>query len=66
VVLCIAAALGATAALALLATVGHDLLPRIMNGNRMAATMTNAITIVWGLNLVALMLMWQRRRRHSD
>ncbi|WP_321966223.1 sensor histidine kinase [Burkholderia cepacia] len=65
VVLCIAAALGATAALALLATAGHDLLPRIMNGNRMAATMTNAITIVWGLNLVALMLMWQRRRRHS-
>ncbi|NHV26287.1 sensor histidine kinase [Burkholderia sp. D-99] len=65
VVLCIAASLGATAALALLATAGHDLLPRIMNGNRMAATMTNAITIVWGLNLVALMLMWQRRRRHS-
>ncbi|VWD51313.1 histidine kinase [Burkholderia lata] len=65
VVLCIAASVGATVALALLATAGHDLLPRIMNGNRMAATMTNAITIVWGLNLVALMLMWQRRRRHS-
>ncbi|MCA7996869.1 sensor histidine kinase [Burkholderia metallica] len=63
--LCIAAASGATAALALLATAGHDLLPRIMDGNRMAATMTNAITIVWGLNLVALMLMWQRRRRQS-
>lgn len=63
--LCIAAAVGATVALALLATAGHDLLPRIMNGNRMAATMTNAITVVWGLNLIALMLMWQRRRRHS-
>ena len=48
IVLCIAAAVGATVALALLATAGHDLLPRIMNGNRMAATMTNAITIVWG------------------
>ncbi|HIE4192782.1 MULTISPECIES: sensor histidine kinase [Burkholderia] len=65
VVLCIAAAIGATVALALLATAGHDLLPRIMSGNRMTATMTNAITVVWGLNLVALMLMWRQRRRHS-
>ncbi|AIO44729.1 MASE4 domain-containing protein [Burkholderia cenocepacia] len=65
VVLCIAAAIGATVALALLATTGHDLLPRIMSGNRMTATMTNAITVVWGLNLVALMLMWRQRRRHS-
>ncbi|RQV87196.1 sensor histidine kinase [Burkholderia anthina] len=65
VVLCIAAAGGATVALALLATAGHDLLPRIMSGNRMTATMTNAITVVWGLNLVALMLMWRQRRRHS-
>ncbi|WP_446900772.1 MASE4 domain-containing protein [Burkholderia sp. YIM B11467] len=65
VTLCIAAAGGATVALALLATAGHDLLPRIMNGNRMAATMTNAITVVWGLNLVALMLMWRQRRHHS-
>ncbi|QTO22013.1 sensor histidine kinase [Burkholderia seminalis] len=63
--LCLASAAAATVALALLATAGHDLLPRIMNGNRMAATMTNAITIVWGLNLVALMLMWRQRRRHS-
>ncbi|WP_175883843.1 sensor histidine kinase [Burkholderia sp. BCC0044] len=65
VVLCIAAAAGATVALALLATAGHDLLPRIMSGNRMTATMTKAITVVWGLNLVALMLMWRQRRRHS-
>ncbi|AWV03255.1 sensor histidine kinase [Burkholderia sp. JP2-270] len=65
VVLCIVAAAGATAALAVLATAGHDLLPRIMHGNRMAATMKNAITVVWGLNLVALMLMWRQRRRHS-
>ncbi|WP_241300693.1 sensor histidine kinase [Burkholderia stabilis] len=65
VVLCIAAAAGATAALALLATAGHDLLPRIMHGNRMAASMTNAITVVWGLNLLALVLMWRQRRRHS-
>ncbi|OXI66568.1 sensor histidine kinase [Burkholderia sp. AU28863] len=63
--LCIAAAIGATAALALFATAGHDLLPRIMSGNRMTATMTKAITVVWGLNLVALMLMWRQRRRHS-
>ncbi|MCU9953222.1 MASE4 domain-containing protein [Burkholderia sp. BKH01] len=65
VVLCIAAAVSATAALAVLATAGHDLLPRIMHGNRMAANMKNAITVVWGLNLVALMLMWRQRRRHS-
>jgi len=65
VVLCIAAAAAATAALAVLATAGHDLLPRIMHGNRMAATMTNAITVVWALNLVALVLMWRQRRHHS-
>ncbi|NTX31321.1 sensor histidine kinase [Burkholderia pyrrocinia] len=65
VVRCIAGAVGATVALAVLATAGHDLLPRIMHGNRMAATMTNAITVVWGLNLIALMLMWRKRRRHS-
>lgn len=65
VVLCLVAAGGATAALALLATAGHALLPHIMSGNRMTSTMTNAITVVWGLNLVALMLMWRQRRRHS-
>ncbi len=48
----------------MLTTPGHDLLPRIMDGDRMAATMTNAITIVGGLNLVPPMLMWQRRLRH--
>ncbi|AZQ54684.1 sensor histidine kinase [Burkholderia cenocepacia] len=63
--LCIAAAASATVALALLATAGHDLLPRIMSGNRMTATMSKAITVVWALNLVALMLMWRQRRRHS-
>ncbi|CAB3748470.1 histidine kinase [Burkholderia sp. MSh2] len=63
--LCIAAAAAATVALALFATAGHAWLPRIMNGNRMAAPMANAISVVWGLNLIALLLMWQRRRRHS-
>ncbi|AIO36561.1 histidine kinase family protein [Burkholderia cenocepacia] len=65
VMLCIAAAAAATVALALLATMGHDLLPHIMRGNRMTATMLNAITVVWMLNLFALVLMWRRRRRHS-
>ncbi|MET3821728.1 two-component system sensor histidine kinase UhpB [Burkholderia sp. PvR073] len=63
--LCIVMTAGATGALALLATAGHDLLPRIMQGNRMAATMTTAITVVWALNLAALVLMWRQRRRHS-
>lgn len=66
VALCIAVAVGATVALTVLATAGHDLLPRIMHGNRMAAPMTYAITVVWGLNLVALMLMWRQRRDHSE
>ncbi|WP_175689341.1 sensor histidine kinase [Burkholderia anthina] len=65
VLLCIASAAAATVALTLLATTGHDLLPRIMQGNRMAATMTVAITTVWGLNLAALVLMWRQRRPHS-
>ncbi|RQR25065.1 sensor histidine kinase [Burkholderia sp. Bp9143] len=64
ILLCIMSAAGATVALALLATAGHDLLPRIMQGNRMASTMTNAIALVWALNLAALVLTW-RQRRHS-
>ena len=63
--LCIVLTAAATGALALLATAGHDLLPRIMQGNRMAATMTTAIAVVWALNLAALVLMWRQRRRHS-
>ncbi|MBR8142643.1 sensor histidine kinase [Burkholderia sp. AU19243] len=65
IVLCIVLTGGATAALALLATAGHDLLPRIMQGNRMTPTMTDAIVVVWTLNLGALVLMWRQRRRHS-
>ncbi|MBY4870000.1 sensor histidine kinase [Burkholderia sp. Bp9017] len=65
ILLCIVSVASATVALALLATTGHDLLPRIMQGNRMAATMAYAITTVWALNLAALVLMWRQRRPHS-
>ncbi len=65
ILLCIVSVAAATIALALLATAGHDLLPRIMQGNRMAATMRYAITTVWMLNLAALVLMWRQRRPHS-
>ncbi|MGS0892019.1 MASE4 domain-containing protein [Burkholderia stagnalis] len=65
IALCIAVAAAAALACVLFATTGHDLLPRIMRGNRMADGTTGTIAIVWALNLIPLALMWRQRRRHS-
>jgi signal transduction histidine kinase/ActR/RegA family two-component response regulator len=54
----------AAAALVALTTLGHDLLPPVMAGNRMTPAITVAMTAVWLLSLAAVGLLW-RRRPHS-
>jgi len=48
----------------LLATVGQDALPAIMQGNRYTPAMKAVVTTVWLSSLVALAVLW-RRRPHS-
>lgn len=55
--------LTAAAALALAATVGHDVLPAIMTGNRYTPAMSAVVSAVWLASVVALLLLWHRRRR---
>jgi two-component system sensor histidine kinase/response regulator len=59
----LAIVLGAVAALAWLTTAGHDLLPPIMSGHRYTPAMLFVVGSVWLLSLVALALLWRRRRR---
>jgi signal transduction histidine kinase len=49
--------------LTLLATAGHDSLPPIMIGNHYTPAMRTVVTTVWGLSLLALIVLWRRRRR---
>lgn len=62
---CIVASLLATVAIAVFTTAGHDYLPRVMHGNWMIKPLLSPVVAVWALNVVALALMWRRRRRHS-
>ncbi len=53
--------IGAACGLTLLATAGHDLLPAIMAGNRYTEAMLSTVGSVWGLSLLALLiLVWLR------
>jgi signal transduction histidine kinase len=61
---CIGLVLALACGLTLLATVGHDLLPTIMAGNRDAPAKVVVATAAWGFSLAALPLLW-RRRPHS-
>jgi hypothetical protein len=54
----------AAAALGVLATEGQDLLPAIMQADHYTSTMRGVVSSVWGLSLVALVVLW-RRRPHS-
>jgi signal transduction histidine kinase/CheY-like chemotaxis protein len=47
-----------------LTTVGHDLLPPVMAGNRYTPAMNIVVTTVWLFSLAALGLLW-RRKPHS-
>jgi signal transduction histidine kinase len=60
----IVATILAVAALVLLATNGHDVLPAIMQGNRDAPTKVLVAAATWILSLTALVTVW-RRRPHS-
>jgi len=61
VLACIAIAFVATAAFVVLSTVGHDLLPPIMSGSVTRSSIRIVVTIVWGLNLLALAALWHKR-----
>src|SRR5581483_2181067 len=64
ILLAVVATIAAAAALTLLATAGHDLLPAIMAGNHYTPAMLVVITSVWALVVLALVVLW-RRRPHS-
>jgi signal transduction histidine kinase len=46
--------------LAAAATLGQDLLPPIMRGNRYTPTMIGVVGAVWGLSVLALIVLWRR------
>jgi two-component system, NarL family, sensor histidine kinase UhpB len=58
---CIAASLLVACALTALATVGHDALPRIMQGSHHAPAMAPVVTLIWAANLAALGVLYSRR-----
>jgi PAS domain S-box-containing protein len=57
----VAAAAGAVAALALIATLGQDALPPIMQGNAYTPALIGVVSSTWALSLVALAVLWFRR-----
>jgi len=65
IVAAVAAAAAAVIAFTLIATVGHDKLPAVMQGSRYTPTMIVVVTTVWAASLVALVLLF-RRRAHSS
>ena len=56
--------LAAAGGVLVLTTLGHDLLPPVMAGNRMTPVITVVMTAVWLFSLIALGLLW-RRQPHS-
>jgi signal transduction histidine kinase len=63
ITLSVGAVAGLVLALTLLATVGRELLPAIMTGNRYTTAMIFVVGGVWLLSLVALLVLWRQRRR---
>jgi PAS domain S-box-containing protein len=57
----VVAAVVAVAALALIATLGQDALPPIMQGNAYTPAMIGVVSSTWALSLVALAVLWFRR-----
>jgi len=60
----IATATAGAGAFVALTTLGHDLLPPVMDGNGYTPAITAIVTTVWLCSLVALGLLW-RRKPHS-
>jgi len=59
----VAAVLVIVCGLTLLATIGQESLPAIMQGNRYTPAMIVVVSSVWALSLVALVCLWRRRPR---
>ena len=57
----IVATLTVAIALTLVATAGHEILPTIMYGNRVAPAQVIVSTTTWLLSLIALAILWSRR-----
>jgi PAS domain S-box-containing protein len=57
----VAAVLVVAGGCTLLATVGHDVLPAIMQGHHYTPTMRGVVSSVWALSLLALGAVWRRR-----
>jgi signal transduction histidine kinase len=55
-----AVVLAAVCGAAMLTTVGHDLLPPIMRGDRYTPVLPVVTGVVWSLSLVALLVLWRR------
>jgi hypothetical protein len=67
IVLSVAAVSALAVALAALATVGHDLLPVVMQGNNYSLLVTKGVSpAVWALTLIAMVMLWQRPLRTVD
>jgi signal transduction histidine kinase len=66
VVASIAAVVVVVSALVWLTAGGHDALPPIMQGNRDAPAKVIVATACWTLSLLALAVLWQRRRSLLD
>ncbi len=60
-VLSLAVVLAAVVGLTLLATVGQDMLPAIMQGNGYTSQLVIVTGTVWALSLAALVVLWMRR-----
>ena len=63
VALGVAGAVAAAGGLTLLATRGHDVLPAIMVGHHYTGAMIAVVSAVWATSLLALIVLWRRRRR---
>jgi two-component system, sensor histidine kinase and response regulator len=67
IALAVTAVTALAVALALLATVGHDVLPVVMQGSNYSLLVTKGISpAVWALTLVAMALLWHRPQRLLD
>jgi|RhiMetdeSRZDD1v2_1073273.scaffolds.fasta_scaffold60334_2 signal transduction histidine kinase len=54
---------GAVCAVAALTTAGHALLPNIMDGHGYTPVMKFVVAVVWGLSLLAFVILWRHRTR---
>jgi signal transduction histidine kinase len=63
VVFSVAAVLVIVCALTMLATMGQQSLPEIMQGNRYTPAMIIVVSSVWALTVIALVCLWRRRPR---